>query len=112
MLANLRIGEVVVIPAELDPAKLEAHCEWSWVNGRLHIKTWRDEAQGGFVAQTLHEVVHAHLHDALAKIFDEHDELHEAALRGVEQACVKHLEKRRSRFEQWRRAISEKMEER
>ncbi len=110
MLANIRVGVVEVRPAVLDPSDCDAKCEWGWVGGVLHLKIKRDDAQGGYVRQVVHESIHAHLHDSLATLLS--GELHEGALRGIEDACMKHLEKRRNRrvYERWRVAIAAKME--
>jgi hypothetical protein len=108
MLAALKVGEVEVVPAEFDPRDCEATGAWWWEGKRLHLRVRRDEAQGGYFRQVLHELIHAHLHDPLLKIVA--GELHEAALRGVEDACVKHAEKHRGVYERWRVAIATKME--
>jgi len=108
MLDSFKRGVVTVTEAAMPSNDCEATVAWEWVGSRLHLDVRRDGSQGGYVRQILHELLHAHLHDSLRELLK--GELHEGALRGIEDACMKHIDKHPRTHDRWRKAVTEKME--
>jgi hypothetical protein len=108
MLASFRAGVIKMVPSALDPLDCDAASRWSWEDGVLYMRLRYDAAQGGNVAQVIHELIHAHVGGQVEQHF--RGELAEGVLRGMEAACIKWVEKHPTVYRRWRNTIARKVE--